>query len=675
LLLLTLSELAQIFEVVSAAVILIEGGHLRIAGEAPPRVGTSSEMPLASTPLAHSVLAERQAAVTQIDAHSADTLLAILRERGVQQALIAPLVAQDHAIGLVVLGDSRYDRSFLAEDRALLRVLSGLLAPTISALQLHESAARRSYELATLNEIATTVTSTLDMHEVYRLVVQKLSAYFNVEAGSLLLRDELTNELVFVMTIEGGEEKLAGVRVPSGAGVVGAVLQRRQWEIVDDVRADPRFYAKVSEDAGFVTRSILCVPMITKGRAIGVIELLNKVDGRFTADEAERLLRMAAFIAVAIENARLFQQVSDTRDRLALILDAAADGIILSDTADIIQTANPTAALLLNSSVAGLVGTPRWQALEALVRRALGEPHEIAASNGELTLGIRDWALSGGEQRFLREIVLPVRDETGTAYGQLTLLRDMTQERELERLRDDYTNMLVHDLRAPLSAIINGIQMLQRGLGGPLAPPQHELLQIAYQSSQAMLRLINNLLDISKLEQGSLTLDKQPLDPRALIDSVVARLQGSIRSQQVAVVTEIAADLPTVEGDEDKIVRVIQNLLDNAIKFSPSSSQVIVGAYAAAAPPPERHERAETHEGVVFFVQDHGSGIPAAFHDRIFEKFGQVSGHRVHGTGLGLAFCRLAIEAHGGRIWVDSREGVGSTFAFVLPLSEHSNHA
>lgn len=675
LLLLTLSELALIFDVGFAAIALIEGEWLRVAGESPPQIASAPVFALGATPAAHAVLSERRASTVLVDAQSSDALSILLHTRRVASAVIAPLIAQDSTSGILILGDGRRGRNFTSEDRALLRVLTGLLAPTISALQSHESAARRSYELATLNEIATTVTSTLDMHEVYRLVVQKLSAYFNVEAGSLLLRDDLTDDLIFVMTIEGGEEKLAGVRVPAGAGVVGDVLLRRQWEIVDDVRHDPRHYTKVSEDAGFVTRSILCVPMIAKGRAIGAIELLNKLDGRFTADEAERLTRMAAFIAVAIDNARLFQQVSDTRDRLTLILAAAADGIILSDTADIVQTVNPVAAMLLNSTADALVGTPQAAAFDALARRALGPPREIAPGNGHAVLQVREWTLSGSERRFLREIVLPVRDPNGVAYGQLTLLRDMTQERELEQLRDDYTSMLVHDLRAPLTAIMNGVQMLQRGLGGPIADQQREILQIAHQGSQAMLRLINNLLDISKLEQGLLDLDRRPVSPYLLVDAAIERLDGSIRSHQIQVVPMLAAHLPTLDADEDKVVRVLQNLVDNAIKFSSTGSQVIVGAYHAAAPPPDFHDRALPDEGLVFFVQDHGPGVPTAYQDRIFEKFGQVTGQRVRGTGLGLAFCRLAVEAHGGRIWLDSSEGAGSTFAFVLPLSEQKSYA
>jgi signal transduction histidine kinase len=268
---------------------------------------------------------------------------------------------------------------------------------------------------------------------------------------------------------------------------------------------------------------------------------------------------------------------------------------------------------------------------------------------------------------------MPVRDAKGEMCGQLAVFRDITQEKELEQLRDDWTSMLVHDLRAPLTSIMNGVMMVKRGLGGPVTEQQQELLQIAYQGSQAMLELVNNLLDISKMEQGRLHLDLEPLAPYTIIDRAMERLQVSARSQQVSLEQCLAINLPLIEADSDKIVRVLQNLLDNAIKFSPPGGVVTLGAhfYAPERPLPADvplHPPFDSSEWLVFWVQDRGMGIPAAYHDRIFEKFGQVRGRKVRGTGLGLTFCKLAVQAHGGRIWLESREGAGSVFAFALPL-------
>ena len=683
LLLLALYELAQLFNVPRGGVALLdEDGLGEIVCEYPPQVTRAPTLQFGDMPILQRIFRKRQPFhVYDIDHDGKHhQIWEALRARDLRSALLVPLIAQDKPLGVVVIGSTEPHR-FGADEIALARVLGSQLAIAISTFRLHDTAQQHNKELSTLNEIASTITSTLDTHEVYRLVVQNINAYFNVEAGSLLLIDETTGDLHFVMTIEGGEEKLAGVTVPMGQGVVGAVAQTRQWEIVHDAQNDPRFYRKVSEDLGFVTRSILCVPMIAKGRVIGAIELLNKYNGRFTDDEAERLMRMAAFIGVAIENARLFQQVADGRDRLAAILNSTADGILMMDMNGVVLTANPMAAQLFESRERDLVGTT----LDTLLRQLHGRAHEVidrpwrgeaASGDTETPIHVSEIELRTPQHRFIRHLSMPVRDVQGHVYGQLAVLRDITQEKELEQLREDYTSMLVHDLRAPLTSIMNGVVMVRRGLVGPVTDSQQELLQIAYQGSQTMLELVNNLLDISKMEQGRLTLDLEPLAPYTIIDKAMERLQASARSQHVALEQSLQINLPLVEADSDKIVRVLQNLLDNAIKFSSTGGMVTVGAHFFGAE--QRlssdvplHPPFSSGEWLIIWVQDRGMGIPPAYHERIFEKFGQVRGRKVRGTGLGLTFCKLAVEAHGGRIWLESEEGVGSVFAFALPLTQN----
>jgi two-component system, NtrC family, sensor histidine kinase KinB len=677
LLLLSLHELTALLNVERGGVALLDGDAARLVCEYPPQVSPPG-LSLDDIPSVAEAIRNRTPRAIRCadwDNYPAD-VGDLLRAREVRAALALPLIAQDISTGVIVLGTVDAARFFTADEVALARVLAGQVALAVAAFRINEAAQRRSRELSTLNEIAATITSTLDTREVYRLVVQKLNQYFHVEAGSLLLKDEITGDLEFVMTIEGGDEKLAGVRVPAGQGVVGHVVATGRWEIVADVEQDPRFYRKVSEDAGFPTRSILCVPMVAKGRAIGAVELLNKIDGPFSDEDAGRLLRMAAFIAVAIENAHLFQQVADGRDRLAAILDSTADGILMADMHGVVLTANPMAARICEQHAVAITG----RALDDVLAELFARAHEVQQrqwatpqdEDENAPADVVELALGGTRRRFVRLLRMPVRDERGAVYGQLVVLRDITQEKELEQLREDYTNMLVHDLRAPLTSIMNGVMMVQRGLSGPVSDQQRELLKIAYQGSTTMLDLINNLLDISKMEQGQMALDLRPLSLYVVIDNAIERLRGSAAGSRVDIDQSLEINLPLIEADEDKIVRVLQNLLDNAIKFSRSGSTVTLGArYVGGdrAPGTMPLQRApEQGSWLVIWVQDRGIGIPPAYYERIFEKFGQVRGRKVRGTGLGLTFCRLAVEAHGGRIWVESEEGKGSVFAFALPL-------
>jgi PAS domain S-box-containing protein len=440
----------------------------------------------------------------------------------------------------------------------------------------------------------------------------------------------------------------------------------------------------VSESVNYEVRTILCVPIVVKNRTIGVIELLNKRDGTFTEEEANRLMRMAATIGVAIENAHLFQEVTTVRDRFEAILNSTNDGILMADMHGAVVTANPMAAQIFACRKDALIGRQIDHLLAELSARALAVSTPSWLNEDDTVDQVVELELSSPQARFIRHYTLPVREANGAEIGRLALFQDISKERELAQLREDYTGMLIHDLRAPLTAIMNGIMMVKRGLGGPISDQQQELLSIAHQGSQTMLEMVNTLLDISKMEQGRMSLEVEPLSPYALIDQTLERLIVSARDQKVPLLQQLPVGLPLLEADREKLVRVLQNLLDNAIKFSPSGSAVTLGAVSLRIVEgtatnvnglplhlPELH----AGDWLAFWVRDQGPGIPPQYHERIFEKFGQVRGRKVRGTGLGLTFCKLAIESHGGKIWLQSAEGKGSIFALALPLSQEQRSA
>jgi two-component system, NtrC family, sensor histidine kinase KinB len=688
LLLLSLNEFVQLLNVPLGGIALLsdDGTRMQPASVYPPRVTLPPDILISEMRYLPHVIHDRQPAQIydlEVEASSPE-IYHWLSDANVRSMLLVPLVAQDQVAGVLALATTATPRHFGDNEIALTRVMAGQLAAAITSFRLTEAAQRRTSELATMNEIAATVTSSLDPREIYHLVVRQINEYFCVDAGSLLMRDDETGELEFVMTLEAGEEKLAGVRVPPGQGVAGHVADTQRHAIVLDVQNDPRFYRKVSEDVGYVTRSILCVPMVVKGRTIGVIELLNKQNGDFTEEDAERLIRMAATIGVALENARLFQQVTDGRDRLEAILNSTTDGILMADIYGTVVTANPMAVHLLQMRKEAIIGQQLTELLTQLRTRALNISVPSWLNGDAQTSDVVELEFGGAQHRFIRHLALPVRDTRGVEIGQLALFHDVSNERELAQLRDDYTGMLVHDLRAPLTSIMNGIMMVKRGLGGPITDQQQELLAIAHQGSQTMLEMVNTLLDISRLEQGRPTLNPEPLSPYALVDETLDRLRPSAEGQNVGLQQQLAVGLPLLEADRGKLIRVLQNLLDNAIKFSPSGSEITLGSVhmqtdgdgaptvqSRGVTPPVTPPLLAEGEWLLLWVRDQGPGIPAQYHERIFEKFGQVRGRKVRGTGLGLTFCKLAVEAHGGQIWLESAEGMGSTFALALPLNNY----
>ena len=233
---------------------------------------------------------------------------------------------------------------------------------------------------------------------------------------------------------------------------------------------------------------------------------------------------------------------------------------------------------------------------------------------------------------------------------------------ELEKLRDDLTHMIIHDLRTPLNAMFLGMQALEAM--GEFNEAQHKMLGMAMGSGKTLVGIINDLLDISKMESGSLQLERRELMAADLVEAAVKQVAALANARNLTLATELEAGLPHLMADEAKLLRTLVNLLSNALKFTPPGGTVTVSVRQSNEEPSLR-----------FCVTDTGEGIPSEAFGRIFEKFGQVEsrqGGRSMSTGLGLAFCKLAVEAHGGHIGVESAPGEGSTFCFTIPLPSPS---
>ncbi|MEW6749479.1 MAG: HAMP domain-containing sensor histidine kinase [Candidatus Latescibacterota bacterium] len=242
-------------------------------------------------------------------------------------------------------------------------------------------------------------------------------------------------------------------------------------------------------------------------------------------------------------------------------------------------------------------------------------------------------------------------------------LARLTEElRHTEKVKDDLTAMIVHDLRSPLTGLTGGLQMME--VLSQDSSPQRiwEYHGMASAAARRMVRLVNHLLDITRMESGEMKLQLERLSVQELLAEGVEQSRLAADSQQARVELEVAAGLPPLNGDRQLLLRVLDNLIGNALKFTDRGAAVRLSARAAPV--------GEGPEQVVIAVSDTGPGIPTEYHQRIFDKFGTVEARRAGvkpSTGLGLAFCRLAVEAHGGCIWVNSEEGAGSTFSVALP--------
>lgn len=336
--------------------------------------------------------------------------------------------------------------------------------------------------------------------------------------------------------------------------------------------------------------------------------------------------------------------IKTSRERLSTLLDQLSDGVLIADPEGRIYFANPAARAMFGQR-GSLIGR---SVPEVLRHHRLIQAWQLVQQHGETRIESLEMPL---RRRFLRLIVSPDHHTPG---GTLLLIQDLTHLRRLETVRRDFISNLSHELRTPLASLKALTETLQSGaLEDP--PAARHFLQRIEKEVDALTRMVQELLDLSLIESGQVSLDLRPVSARELLHSALERMRAQAERKGLRLRMECSADLPLVRADQERLVQVLINLIHNAIKFTASGGEIVVGAEAGA-------------REVRFTVKDTGIGIPAEEVERIFERFYRVEKSRSgSGTGLGLSIARHIVEAHGGKIWAESEEGKGSVFSFTIP--------
>jgi GAF domain-containing protein/anti-sigma regulatory factor (Ser/Thr protein kinase) len=558
------------------------------------------------------------------------------------------------------------------------------------ALELEERVVVRTAQLQreqqnteTLLRILTEVSSSLDLDRALNRTLALLNDAIGAEQGTIMLLNAEDNLLHYRAGYGYLSDKVSGegrgFTLKIGEGLAGWVVEQREPALINDLVKDFRWVKTASSSREH--RSAIAMPLLVAEDVIGVLMVFHRKPEFFSSELLNMVKAIAGQVAVAINNARLYELIRDQAERLGsmlrreqedasrsqAILEAVADGVLVTGANNRISFLNRSAEQLLNLEEGKVVGqtidvfgglfgrsaSPWMQAIrdwsDAPTAYQEGETfaEQIALENGLIVLV------------HLAPVILQ-NDFLGT----VSIFRDITHEVEVDRLKSEFVATVSHELRTPMTSIRGYVDVLLMGAAGAMNENQTHFLSIVKGNTERLNILVNDLLDISRLESGRVTLSPQALDLREVAEDVIGDIlrRSQEENKPVALSLDAPKKLPPVYGDSERVRLILTNLVDNAYHYTPENGTITVHIQ----PLNGGHE-------VQVDVVDNGVGIGLSDQARVFERFYRGENPLVlatPGTGLGLSIVKEVVEMHKGRIWVKSNgiPGEGSTFSFTLPV-------
>ncbi len=512
-----------------------------------------------------------------------------------------------------------------------------------------------------LLSISRALTSELDLGDVLRIIVQASVEFIAGRAGIIVLADP--QDRVFRIAaayglprqlLETSEALLVGL--PYAAGAERDTLPRLA-----------RLTQQLAQDAGLGLSQVVRLPMISGDTLVGMIYVFLVGQKILSPDAPELLQSFADQAAIAVRNARLYQEVIAEKQRLDAILEQSADGVMILDQQLHIAVFNGALSHMTGWSAAEAIGREHGEVIRWGARRT-DTDLETAQANGWPLPGAAHLYVEGELQRRdggtirLGITYAPVLDGRDRLVNIVANVRDLTRFKEEEELQKTFISVVSHELKTPVSIIKGYAGTLQRQDAHWPVEVQQEYLSVIVEEADRLTDLIDNLLEASRLQSGTFTLNTEgEVYLPAVARDVLARF--STQTEDHSFETVFSDDFPVVHGDERRLTQVLNNLVSNAIKYSPQGGAITVRGHAGS-------------QYVTVSVRDQGIGIPAHQQHRIFQKFSRLDNalsRQTEGTGLGLFLTRAIVEAHGGSIWfvnnADEAPGEpGTTFSFSLPL-------
>ncbi len=527
-----------------------------------------------------------------------------------------------------------------------------------------------------LLRITRAMTSRLDPPSLLKLILSSAAEMIGCRAGLIVLKNENpdTGQKQVIMSpfqvravynippkFISAFDPLLHVVPPTDDEAVDSDLSEAYYQ---DLQTRVR---QVEEELGITLGQVVGLPLLIENELLGIIFLFRS-EYAFTEMDWEFLQGFAHQAAIAVRNARIYDQLETERSRLAAIIDNSADGILILD--------KNRRVVVMNQALSAMVGMSEEEALgkqcheilplENIEGEDLCQPDFDMSELGDT--GARcegDLVRSGGSRVTLSVTCTPLtEEETGELVNIIISLHDITQFREEEEMKSTFTSIISHELKTPVALIKGYAQTLAREDADWDADVARQGLQVIEEESDRLEALINNLLDVSRIQASGLQLDFADVNIELLARKVAEDYRTQSDIHQIE--EDFPQRLPLVWGDVERLRQLFTNLVGNAIKYSPDGGLIRVGGWLEEQPEPEDGNR------VVIYVADQGIGIPEDELLNIFERFYRVDSslrRSATGSGLGLFLAKAIVDAHDGELWVRSEVGKGTTFFVALPVS------
>lgn len=635
--------------------------------EAPPRLLMARE-PLPTRRLQTTTLYEYPPIIVRDVNTNARTrhLRDIFADENIHAFIELPMVSGNEPMGAIIV---YYDEPqfFDAEFIEFLRTFANEAMQAIKNARQYTTTdralAQRLKQLSILAAVGHQTNASVDLESISEILLDKALDYTQVQRGGVAVYIRGETQLKLLAHL--------GYDEPTQHDTTQIEQQAQHLKHQITKQASASAAAQTFKLADYHSRYM--VPILRDQDLLGVLILEPDDPAGFDDDTLDFLSQLVNQAAIAIDNRMLLQRVSQARDRLQVIVDAMKEGIVLLDNQGEVVLANPAVDLiglshtaLMGHTVDNLLAD---NASDIDISSQMGFESPVAFQRLLRQLGAAQWTALPptpytvqGEHGslYIERQVIPIYDEIRHLIGALLIFYDQTEAQELNRTRDDFTRMIVHDLRSPLTAVVASMSLINHLIPkeSEVHPKVERITDTSRQAIKKLMQRIDALLDVAKMESGEISLEREPVELRTIVGNVFGELVPIADEQGINLINDVHDIWLMV--DIDKTERVMQNLIDNALKYAPSGTSITV-----------RSERADDDAFVRIAVVDQGPGIPHEYKDHLFDRFVQIRGQRGarRGVGLGLTFCRLVVDAHKGRIWVEDNPEGGSIFAMMLPVA------